>query len=99
MDFVEMADEVRKQIDAANDELKKIADIGVTWQTSSPDDAALLATQNAVFVGGDDRVTAYSADTGDVVWQSEVDGRASGLAVADETARFDVFPLSAWSFS
>ena len=77
------ADEIRKQIAAANDGIRKIADVGVSWQKDTQDDAALLATPHVVFLGGDDKVTAYSADSGDIVWQTTVDGRARGLAVAD----------------
>ncbi len=77
------ADEIRKQIADANDGIRKIADVGVAWQKDTLDDAALLATPNVVFLGGDDKVTAYSADSGDIVWQAAVDGRARGLAVAD----------------
>ena len=77
------ADEIRKQIADANDGIRKIADVGVAWQMDTLDDASLLATPNVVFLGGDDKVTAYSAESGAVVWQSSVDGRARGLAVAD----------------
>ncbi|MEO1982299.1 MAG: PQQ-binding-like beta-propeller repeat protein, partial [Fuerstiella sp.] len=77
------AEGIRKQIADANDGIRKIADVGVAWQKDTLDDAALLATPNVVFLGGDDKVTAYSAETGDVVWQAKVDGRARGLAVAD----------------
>jgi outer membrane protein assembly factor BamB len=77
------ADEIRKQIAGANEGIRKIADVGVAWQKDTLDDAALLATPNVLFLGGDDGVTAYSADSGEVVWQAAVDGRARGLAVAD----------------
>ena len=79
----ETADGYRQKIAEANLELKRIADIGVTWQKETADDAALLATPGVVFLGGRNRVTAYSTQGGDIVWQSAVDGLASGLAVAD----------------
>lgn len=77
------ADEIRQQITDANNEMKKIADVGVTWQVKTTDDAALLATLNAVFVGGENQVTAYSVESGEVVWQADVDGKARGFAVSD----------------
>ena len=77
------ADGIREKIAAANAELKRIADIGVTWQQETVADAALVATPSAVFVGGNNKVTAYAAETGEIAWQADVDGRASGLAVAD----------------
>ncbi|MEO2016702.1 MAG: PQQ-binding-like beta-propeller repeat protein [Fuerstiella sp.] len=77
------AEGIRKQIADANDGIREIADVGVAWQKDTLDDAALLATPNVVFLGGNDEVTAYSAKTGDIVWQAKVDGRARGLAVAD----------------
>ena len=75
--------EIRTQIAAANEKLKQIADIGVTWQRETEDDAAILATPELTFLGGQDRITAYAADSGEVAWSAKVNGRARGLAVAD----------------
>lgn len=77
------ADEVREKLKKVNDELLSIADVGVTWQKETHDDAALLATPETVFVGGDGHVVAYSRETGGAVWRSEVAGKARGLAVAN----------------
>jgi outer membrane protein assembly factor BamB len=77
------ADELKKKLAEANAEIQRIANIGVTWQQKSTDDAALLATPDAVFLGGQNQVTAYSAAGGDIVWQTTVDGLVSGLAVSD----------------
>ncbi|MEZ6129245.1 MAG: PQQ-binding-like beta-propeller repeat protein [Planctomycetaceae bacterium] len=92
------AAEMHKQISDANDAIRKIADVGVTWQNETDADAALLATPTAVFAGGQNKVTAYAADTGEVAWETPVSGRASGLAVADgrlivstDTGRIYVF--------
>ncbi len=79
----EKAAGIRKQISDANDAIKKIADVGVAWQKETVADAALLATPTAVFLGGTNKVTAYSAENGDVVWSEKVSGRARGLAVAN----------------
>ncbi len=77
------ADEVRKKIANANEKLKEIADVGVTWQKKTADDAILLATANSVFLGGENQITAYSVESGEVVWQAKVDGKARGLAVSN----------------
>lgn len=73
---------VAEQIAAAKAELERLAPIGVRWKMATPDDASLLATGNLVFVGGDNRVTAYDSQDGHQVWQAAVDGRAGSLAFA-----------------
>ena len=75
--------EYRERLQAANAELLEIADIGVTWQQNSPADAALLATDDLVILGGLDSVTAWSRESGDRVWSTQVEGNARGLAAAD----------------
>ena len=77
------ADGYQQKMADANAELRKIADIGVTWQKETANDAALLATPGVAFLGGQNSVTAYAADSGDIVWQTTVEGLVSGLAVAD----------------
>jgi len=79
----EKVSEYSKKLADANAEIKRIADIGITWQKETTDDAALLATPTAVFLGGQNQVTAYTADGGEIVWQTKVDGLVSGLAVSD----------------
>jgi outer membrane protein assembly factor BamB len=77
------ATEIRRKIADAQAEMQRIADVGIDWQTRTPDDAALLAAGDLVFVGGSGRVTAYSAQTGENLWQTNVTGEARGLAVAN----------------
>lgn len=77
------ADEYRNRIAQANAELRKIANIGVTWQQQTTDDSALLATHDHVFLGGPNKVTAYLNATGEVAWSAAVQGTASGMAVSD----------------
>jgi len=45
-------------------------------------DAIALAGE-ALFVGGEGKVLAFSADSGKTTWTGEIEGRARGLAVAD----------------
>ena len=77
------ADTYRTRMAAANAELLEIADVGVTWQKNTSADAALLATNKLIVAGGIDKVTAYSRETGDVVWEDTVAGKARGLAAAN----------------
>ncbi len=74
---------IRKQIAEINQKLKDIADVGVLWQQKTTDESTLLATENAVFLGGENQVTAYSEADGKVLWQAKVEGKARGLAVSD----------------
>ena len=77
------SDEDRERSAAAKEELRQIANVGITWQKSAGDDDALLSTQSVLFVGGEDQVSAYSQETGEVLWNHEVDGTVRGLAAAD----------------
>jgi outer membrane protein assembly factor BamB len=77
------ADELRKKIADAQAEIQRIAAVGIDWQIQTPDDSALLAAGDVVFLGGIGRVTAYSAKTGKNLWQTNVTGEARGLVVAN----------------
>jgi outer membrane protein assembly factor BamB len=76
--------ELRKKISEAQAELKKIAMIGIAWQQAASEDAVLAASGDAVFLGGNERVASYAAETGDQTWETKVDGEASGLVVANQ---------------
>ncbi|MGE3998735.1 MAG: PQQ-binding-like beta-propeller repeat protein [Planctomycetaceae bacterium] len=79
----ERAEEIRQQIAAKSDELTGFVDVGVVWQQPTTDDVALLATASHVLLGGKGRVTAYSLESGEAVWKQDVEGEATGLALAD----------------
>lgn len=53
------------------------------WTTPCRLPFALVKAGDALIAGGDGRVAAYDCRTGAVLWQSSVEGRAAGLAVAD----------------
>ncbi len=71
--------ELAEKIRAAQKRLEEIAMIGIRWHQKTEDDAAVLATENVVFVGGEGRVTGYDCLDGHPVWQTEVDGKARDL--------------------
>ncbi|MCA8982433.1 MAG: PQQ-binding-like beta-propeller repeat protein [Planctomycetaceae bacterium] len=76
-------EELQAKVEKARARLQEIALVGIDWQQPTTDDAALLATGNLLFVGGTDRVSAYSIDKGDLVWQTAVQGAARGLVLAN----------------
>lgn len=67
----------------ALEQLKSIAQVGIAWSVSTPDDDELLLTSNLVFLGGQDRVTAYSLADGKQVWQTAIDGNVRGLVATN----------------
>ena len=56
----------------------------IAWRAASACDAELIVSENLVVSGGQDEVTAFDREHGDLAWSAAVEGRASGLAIADE---------------
>ena len=52
------------------------------WEVPCPYPHDLILAGDLLFLGGDDEVAAFSAETGDKRWTCPVRGRAQGLAVA-----------------
>ncbi len=75
--------ELRKTIDEAQSELKKIAMVGIVWQQAANGNGALLATGNRVYLGSQGEVRGFDRETGDPVWQVKVEGEATGLVAAN----------------
>ena len=44
---------------------------------------AMIMADNALFVGGEDKIAAIEASTGKVIWEAPVDGKAYGLSVVN----------------
>ncbi|MHC4546698.1 MAG: outer membrane protein assembly factor BamB family protein [Planctomycetota bacterium] len=44
----------------------------------------MVLTSNLVFAGGQGQVNAFNRENGETVWSEKVDGKARGLAVANE---------------
>jgi len=53
------------------------------WQIETDDEECLAVCANAVFVGGQRSLQAYTPDTGSVIWRGEVDGAAQGIALVE----------------
>lgn len=91
-----------QKMENAEKEITEIALKGIRWQTAMEDDAAILATGNQIFVGGENRVTAFDIEDGREVWRAEVDGQARGLVfaggqlmVSTSTGRIECFSTAA----
>ncbi len=54
----------------------------VQWRTQNTCALDLILVGDTLYAGGEDRVVAYEARTGDLCWQAEVPGRAFGLTAA-----------------
>ncbi|MEO2031132.1 MAG: PQQ-binding-like beta-propeller repeat protein [Planctomycetaceae bacterium] len=53
------------------------------WDVPCQHHNEVIVAGNTIFVGGDDVVAAYGLDSGDLLWETPVDGAAFGLAVAN----------------
>ena len=58
---------------------------GIEWTTPLPPLLSLILAGNTLFAGSFNEVFALDADDGTVLWRGEVNGRAYGLAVANES--------------
>lgn len=76
------AQEYRAQISQIDARMAELSDVGLRWQYPAPHDAALIACGTTVVAGGDGEVIALDVQSGELLWRSEVDGRAAGLAMA-----------------
>jgi outer membrane protein assembly factor BamB len=75
-----------EQIEGARkgiDELTQHIPDCFVWRTPCPMPHGLILAGNALFAGGDNLVAAYDATLGGQIWQTEVDGAAHGIAVAN----------------
>ncbi len=75
------AAELRKTLAAAQDELAKIANIGILWKQPNSGDGSLVAAGNMIFAGGKNEVTGYLSATGERKWHASVDGEVTGLVI------------------
>jgi len=89
-EFGKKRTELTKKIDALLPEIKKkskaierIEEKSFRWKKDNDCRDAMILAGEVLLAGGDERVTAINADTGKWQWSGTVDGRASGLAVAD----------------
>ncbi|MHC4656768.1 MAG: outer membrane protein assembly factor BamB family protein, partial [Planctomycetota bacterium] len=79
---------LQKDLKAAKEELERHRQENIKptikWRIPSNCDAELVLTSNLVFAGGQGQVNAFNRENGETVWSEKVDGKARGLAVANE---------------
>jgi outer membrane protein assembly factor BamB len=68
-----------------NKELASDAEQCFLWENSTGLLNTLICAGDILFAGGDDRVIAYGAADGGLIWQAQVDGKVYGLAVANHS--------------
>ncbi len=74
-----------KKVAEAEAEIKKYAGIGILWEHASQFDDALIATEKLLVAGGQDRFLVLDRQTGQLVFESAVEGNVTGLAASDST--------------
>lgn len=75
-DYTKQDAELTKQI-------AELSQVGVLWNVETPDDSSLVLTANATILGGKGKVSSYDVETGELLWQTEVEGDVQGLAVSN----------------
>ena len=51
---------------------EELAKVGIEWAVANTADGSLAASGNLVFAGGNGKLAAYRADSGDEVWKADV---------------------------
>ena len=74
---------IRTKLDAATAELKRVADVGVSWKSKCKDDYALLVTATHVIIGGEGQVSVFDKQSGESVATYPMDGGARGVISVD----------------
>lgn len=70
-----------KKVAEAKRKMKEYMNVGILWQVPSDFDDVLIATENLVIAGGMNEVIVLDRETGDLVWETSVEGNVRGLAV------------------
>lgn len=76
-------EDVTSGISELSDKIKAIEDESYRWKRENDSRDSMVMAGNTLFVGGEDCVIAVDAQTGEWKWTGSVDGRASGLAIAN----------------
>ncbi len=79
------ADEYAAQTQAMEAKIKQLGQVGSLWETESPLGSSLIVTRDLLVAGGAGEVASFDVETGEQVWQAEVEGEAMGLVASDGT--------------
>ena len=81
-------EKIEQDLKTAQEELdrhnKEKIEPTVPWRVRTDCDAELILSGNMVIAGGQDEVSVFSRQTGEMVWSTKVEGLARGLAIANE---------------
>jgi outer membrane protein assembly factor BamB len=77
------AEDLTIQLKALSERQKKVEDAVHKWRLPCKEYSSLILAGDMLFAGGDGVVVAVNSATGREVWNAKVNGRASGLAVAN----------------
>jgi len=80
--------EIEKKLDSLKAQQAKLKQSPCLWRYENNQLGCLRLAGNTVLVGGVNKVLAIEADTGKVLWETTVDGKANSIAVSD--GRFTV---------
>ncbi|MFN7333885.1 MAG: hypothetical protein ACK5TC_02390, partial [bacterium] len=72
------------QLAEAQGKMREYAGVGVLWEYPCELDGTMIATENLVVVGGKDKVLAIDRNSGELVFEMQVQGNAMGLAATNE---------------
>jgi outer membrane protein assembly factor BamB len=81
----EIDSQIRKlteQIRALDQKCKELEDSLLKWRIPCEQPSSMILAGDVLFLGGEGSVLALEAGTGKTLWSTEVNGRASGLAVS-----------------
>ena len=76
-------DVIRAQAKGLEDEIKRIEDAVHRWRRPCTLTDCLALSGDTLYFGGNGGVAAASAQTGADLWQSSIEGKACGIAIAD----------------
>ncbi len=78
--------QLQTDLDALNEQLRQAeAEMaaGEMWRVACDCDESLVLAGKTLFAGGQGKVVAFDAASGESPWTGKIDGKARGLAVAD----------------
>ncbi|MCA9086375.1 MAG: PQQ-binding-like beta-propeller repeat protein, partial [Planctomycetaceae bacterium] len=73
----------REKVAEANEKIREYAGVGIIWQHDGNYDAAMIATKDIVFAGGQGQVIGLDRTSGKPVFEADVDGMVKGLSATD----------------
>ena len=75
--------ELKNQMTTLAEQQKKVENAVLRWQRPFKHGYSVVLAGDTLFAGGDNAVIAINPATGQEIWNAKVDGKASGIAVAN----------------